>query len=153
MVVIGEDSRFWTHHGIDGAEIADALGLDQGRGPWGSARTLWQRRDRMRGASTITQQLAKNLYLSTSRSLPRKMKEAVTALRLELALPKTRILELYLNVAEWGPASGGPKRPAGPISGAGVPARRRSAAALAALPHRAVQIRGSGPNAPWPGAI
>ena len=57
----------------------------------------------MRGASTITQQLAKNLYLSPSRSLPRKVKEAVTALRLELALPKARILELYLDVAEWGP--------------------------------------------------
>jgi monofunctional biosynthetic peptidoglycan transglycosylase len=137
MVVIGEDSRFWTHHGIDGAEIADALGLDQGRGPWGSARTLWQRRDRMRGASTITQQLAKNLYLSPSRSLPRKMKEAVTALRLELALPKTRILELYLDVAEWGPGIWGAE--AASRAYFGVPASRldeRASAALAAtLPH------------------
>jgi monofunctional biosynthetic peptidoglycan transglycosylase len=55
-----------------------------------------------RGASTITQQLAKNLYLSSSRNPLRKVKEAVTALRLEAALSKDRILELYVNVAEWG---------------------------------------------------
>ena len=90
MVIIGEDSRFRTHHGIDLSEIADAL-------------RAWRQRDRLRGASTITQQLAKNLYLSSSRNPFRKVKEAVTALRLELALSKDRILELYLNVAEWGP--------------------------------------------------
>jgi monofunctional biosynthetic peptidoglycan transglycosylase len=106
MVVIGEDSRFWTHHGIDPAELRDALGLDRESGvaAW---RHAWERRSRLRGASTITQQLAKNLYLSPSRSLWRKAKEAVTALRLELALPKARILELYLNVAEWGPGTWG----------------------------------------------
>ena len=60
-------------------------------------------REGVRGASTITQQLAKNLYLSPSRSPLRKMKEAVTAYRLEQALGKKRILELYLNVAELGP--------------------------------------------------
>lgn len=103
MVIIGEDSRFWTHHGIDPAEVADALGLGHGRGFWASVRSAWKHRDRMRGASTITQQLAKNLYLSSARSVLRKAKEAVTALRLELALPKERILELYLGVAEWGP--------------------------------------------------
>jgi monofunctional biosynthetic peptidoglycan transglycosylase len=137
MVVIGEDSRFWTHHGIDPAELADALGLDRRRGVWGTVRTLWQRRDRMRGASTITQQLAKNLYLSPSRSLPRKLKEAVTALRLEVALPKKRILELYLNVAEWGPGVWGAQ--AASRTYFSVPASRldeRAAAALAAtLPH------------------
>ena len=137
MVVIGEDSRFWTHHGIDPAEMSDALGLDQHRGAWGAVRTVWQRRDRMRGASTITQQLAKNLYLSPSRSLPRKVKEAVTALRLELALSKARILELYLNVAEWGPGIWGAE--AASRAYFGVPASRlneRAAAALAAtLPH------------------
>ena len=106
MVVIGEDSRFWTHHGIDPAELRDALGLDRESGiP--ALRHAWERRSRLRGASTITQQLAKNLYLSPSRSLWRKAKEVVTALRLELALPKTRILELYLNVAEWGPGTWG----------------------------------------------
>jgi monofunctional biosynthetic peptidoglycan transglycosylase len=133
MVVIGEDSRFWAHHGIDPAELADALGIDRSRGAWASVRMLWRRRDRMRGASTITQQLAKNLYLSPSRSLPRKVKEAVTALRLELALPKNRILELYLDVAEWGPGVWGAQ--AASQAYFGVPASRldeRAAAALAA---------------------
>lgn len=137
MVVIGEDSRFWTHHGIDPVEMADAMGIDPSRGAWTSLRTLWRRRDRMRGASTITQQLAKNLYLSPSRSLPRKLKEAVTALRLELALPKHRILELYLDVAEWGPGVWGAQ--AASRAYFGVPASQlgeRAAAALAAtLPH------------------
>jgi len=102
MVIIGEDSRFRTHHGIDFAEIADALGVSHTSGLVGTARATWARRDRVRGASTITQQLAKNLYLSSSRSALRKIKEAVTAVRLELALPKDRILELYLAVAELG---------------------------------------------------
>src|SRR3989440_12528824 len=63
----------------------------------------WTRRDKLRGASTITQQLAKNLYLSPSRNPLRKLKEAVTAYRLEWALPKDRIMALYLNIAEFGP--------------------------------------------------
>jgi monofunctional biosynthetic peptidoglycan transglycosylase len=62
-----------------------------------------ERRDRMRGASTITQQLAKNLYLSPSRNPLRKLKEAAIAYRLEWTLGKRRILELYLNVVEFGP--------------------------------------------------
>jgi monofunctional biosynthetic peptidoglycan transglycosylase len=137
MVIIGEDSRFWTHHGIDPAELADALGLGHGRGVWGSASAAWRRRDRIRGASTITQQLAKNLYLSSARSILRKMKEAVTAVRLELALPKQRILELYLAVAEWGPGIWGAE--AASRAYFGVPAAalgESQAAALAAtLPH------------------
>jgi monofunctional biosynthetic peptidoglycan transglycosylase len=103
MVVIGEDSRFRTHHGLDFEEIRDALGLDRGAGVGQTVRTIWKRRDRLRGASTITQQLAKNLYLSPSRNPLRKVKEGVTALRLELALPKDRILELYCNLVELGP--------------------------------------------------
>src|SRR5204863_6376971 len=103
MVIIAEDSRFRSHVGIDPAEVADALGVDGAHGFWSAIRAAWQHRDRLRGASTITQQLAKNLYLSSSRSPIRKVKEAVTAWRLELALPKDRILELYLNLAEWGP--------------------------------------------------
>lgn len=103
MVVIGEDSRFQTHHGLDFEEIRDALGLDRGTGVGKVVRTLWSRRDRLRGASTITQQLAKNLYLSPSRNPLRKVKEAVTAVRLELALPKDRILELYCSLVELGP--------------------------------------------------
>src|SRR5207253_3335533 len=91
------------HHGIDPAEIADALGADRGGGLVGTVAAAWHNRERLRGASTITQQLAKNLYLSASRNPLRKLKEAVTALRLELTLPKDRILELYLATAEWGP--------------------------------------------------
>src|SRR3989442_15410786 len=86
IVIIAEDSRFKTHHGIDFIELRDA---------WTAGAH--------RGASTITQQLAKNLYLSPSRSIFRKLKEAVTALRLELALRKDRIMDLYLSTAEWGP--------------------------------------------------
>ena len=103
MVIVGEDWRFRSHHGIDFTEIADALGVGDGRGAWATLRSAWQHRDRLRGASTITQQLAKNLYLSPSRNPLRKIKEAMTAWRLELALSKDRILDLYVNVAEWGP--------------------------------------------------
>jgi monofunctional glycosyltransferase len=103
MVIIGEDSRFRTHHGLDFEEIRDALGLDQQSGFGATVRAIWIRRDRLRGASTISQQLAKNLYLSPTRNPLRKLKEAATALRLEGALSKDRILELYLNVVELGP--------------------------------------------------
>ena len=137
MVIIGEDSRFPTHHGIDLAEIADALGVDDAHGVWSAAGAAWRHRDRLRGASTITQQLAKNLYLSASRNPLRKVKEAATALRLELALSKDRILELYLNVAEWGPGIWGVD--AASRAYFGVPASRltqEQAADLAAtLPH------------------
>jgi monofunctional biosynthetic peptidoglycan transglycosylase len=124
IVIIGEDSRFRTHHGIDLSEIADAL-------------RAWRQRDRLRGASTITQQLAKNLYLSSSRNPLRKAKEAVTALRLELALSKDRILELYLNVVEWGPGIWGVD--AASRAYFGVPASRltaeQAAELVATLPH------------------
>src|SRR3989475_6249826 len=103
MVIIAEDSRFRSHVGIDLAEIADALGVDAAHGFWSAVGAAWRHRDRLRGASTITQQLAKNLYLSSSRNPIRKVKEAVTALRLELALLKDPILQLYLSVAERGP--------------------------------------------------
>jgi monofunctional biosynthetic peptidoglycan transglycosylase len=103
MVIIGEDSRFKTHHGVDFVEIGDALQITPHSRVWPVVQAVWRRRDRIRGASTITQQLAKNLYLSPSRNPLRKLKEALTALRLELALRKDRIMELYLNVVEWGP--------------------------------------------------
>ena len=110
--ITGEDARFWDHAGIDYVELRHALGYRHRRFAWDSTpdraelwravgRT-WQRRDALRGASTITQQVAKNLYLSPSRNPLRKVKEAVTAFRLELGLGKRRILELYLNVAELG---------------------------------------------------
>jgi monofunctional glycosyltransferase len=103
MVIIGEDSRFRTHHGVDLDEIRDALRLPPNTGFVVTVRTFWRERDRVRGASTITQQLVKNLYLSPSRNPLRKVKEIVTALRMEVALPKDRILELYLNLVELGP--------------------------------------------------
>ena len=111
-VVTAEDARFRQHGGIDWVEVRRALGYPRIRFAWSSpddradlARALGAasaRRQAMRGASTITQQLAKNLYLSPSRNPLRKLKEAVTAYRLERALGKDRILELYLNVAELG---------------------------------------------------
>lgn len=103
MVILAEDSRFRTHWGVDPTEMADAIGLPRNAGFREAVSTAWRRRDRIRGASTITQQLAKNLYLSPSRNPLRKVKEIATAFRLEGALSKDRILELYLNVAELGP--------------------------------------------------
>src|SRR5216117_39492 len=137
MVIIGEDSRFRTHHGIDPAEIGDALGLGRRKDAWGTIVASWRQRDALRGASTITQQLAKNLYLSSSRNPLRKLKEAITALRLELALSKDRILELYLSMAQWGPGLWGVDTASRAYFG--VPPSRldeAQAAALAAtLPH------------------
>src|SRR3989441_1747381 len=137
MVIIAEDSRFRSHIGIDPAEIADALGVDGAHGFRSAVGAAWRHRDRLRGASTITQQLAKNLYLSSSRNPIRKVKEAVTALRLELALSKDRILELYLSVAQWGPGIWGVD--AASRAYFGVPASHltaEQAAELAAtLPH------------------
>ena len=111
-VLTAEDARFREHGGIDWVEVRKALGYRRSRFTWSSAEDRTElgravsrarsRREAMRGASTITQQLAKNLYLSPSRNPLRKLKEAVTAYRLELALGKERILELYLNVAELG---------------------------------------------------
>ena len=112
-VMTGEDQRFREHHGIDWVNLRRALGYPRDGFEWGVARDrsdlaralgrVWGRRDALRGASTLTQQLAKNLYLSPSRNPLRKVKEAFTAYRLEAALPKDRILALYLNVAEMGP--------------------------------------------------
>jgi monofunctional biosynthetic peptidoglycan transglycosylase len=133
MAIIGEDWRFRMHHGVDFAELGDALGVESARGLWATARAAWQHRDRLRGASTITQQLAKNLYLSPSRNPLRKLKEAVTAVRLEAALSKDRILELYLNSVEWGPAVWGAAAASETYFGV-APARitEEQAAALAA---------------------
>lgn len=112
-VMAGEDQRFRDHGGIDWVSLRRALGYPRDGFAWGVARDrtdlrralgrAWERRNALRGASTLTQQLAKNLYLSPSRNPLRKVKEAVTAYRLEAALGKDRILELYLNVAEMGP--------------------------------------------------
>ncbi len=89
-VVAAEDASFFTHEGFDWEGIKDAALYDLEKG------------ELKRGGSTITQQLAKNLYLSPERSLFRKAHEALITRALEQHLSKERILELYLNVAEWG---------------------------------------------------
>jgi monofunctional biosynthetic peptidoglycan transglycosylase len=90
-LLLGEDSAFFGHRGIDLSEIPGAL------------VTNWQRGGAARGASTITQQLAKNLFLSRDKRLGRKLHELSLALLLESTLSKGRLLEIYLNVIEWGP--------------------------------------------------
>jgi monofunctional biosynthetic peptidoglycan transglycosylase len=94
-VVAAEDSRFWEHDGIDWVAIRTAALHD------------WDRRRILHGGSTITQQLAKNLYLSPARTPWRKLREWAIARQLEKELPKRRILELYLNVVEFGPRTYG----------------------------------------------
>ena len=90
-VLVAEDINFFSHHGFDWGEIGNAI-----------EETLGER-GRARGASTISQQLAKNLWLSPGQNPLRKAKEAMLTWQLEHALPKRRILELYLNVVEFGP--------------------------------------------------
>jgi monofunctional biosynthetic peptidoglycan transglycosylase len=89
-VVVAEDAGFYGHRGFDMEEMREAL------------KENWEAKRFVRGASTITQQLAKNLYLSTAKTPWRKIQEAWITVRLERDLPKSRILELYLNVVEWG---------------------------------------------------
>ncbi|MEK6321239.1 MAG: monofunctional biosynthetic peptidoglycan transglycosylase [Acidobacteriota bacterium] len=89
-VLAGEDSRFFDHAGFDWEEMRKALEED------------WNRGEFRRGASTITQQLAKNLFLSTSKNPIRKLHEALITKEMEWILGKRRILEIYLNVIEWG---------------------------------------------------
>ena len=89
-VVAAEDASFFTHEGFDWEGMKDAAIYDLEKG------------ELKRGGSTITQQLAKNLYLSSERSIFRKAREALITRSLEHHLSKERILELYLNVAEWG---------------------------------------------------
>ncbi|MGH9316194.1 MAG: monofunctional biosynthetic peptidoglycan transglycosylase [Thermoanaerobaculia bacterium] len=94
-VVAAEDPRFYQHDGVDWEAVRGALEKD------------WERRRLRLGASTITQQLAKNLYLSPARTPWRKLREWAITRRLEKALTKKRILELYLNVVEFGPRTYG----------------------------------------------
>jgi monofunctional biosynthetic peptidoglycan transglycosylase len=89
-VLIAEDDKFWTHEGFDYEAIQKAIEKDL------KAKKLKS------GGSTITQQLARNLFLTPEKSLIRKISEAVITWRMEKVLSKKRILELYLNVAEWG---------------------------------------------------
>ena len=89
-VLVAEDDAFFQHEGIDYVQLRKSIETDLARGR------------AVRGASTITQQLAKNLYLSPARDPLRKLKEWIIARRLEAALSKQRIFEIYLNVIEWG---------------------------------------------------
>jgi monofunctional glycosyltransferase len=89
-VLVAEDSLFWEHDGIDVEQLKESLQRDIQTGAFS------------RGGSTITQQLAKNLYLSPSKNPVRKLRELLIARRLEASLSKARIFELYLNVIEWG---------------------------------------------------
>ncbi len=89
-IIVAEDGTFYEHGGVDWYEVQESFerNLEEGRA--------------VRGASTITQQLVKNLYLSTSKNPLRKLKELIITLRMERILKKNRILEIYLNSIEWG---------------------------------------------------
>ncbi len=117
--MLAEDAAFFGHGGFDWREIRGAAEQNLKAG-----RTV-------RGASTITQQLAKNLYLGTERTYGRKLREAVLALKLERALSKRRILALYLNAVEWGPGIFGAEAAA--RHWFGLPASALDAAQAAAL--------------------
>lgn len=124
-VLVSEDNAFYEHEGFDVEGIRDALRRD------------WERRRFSHGGSTITQQLAKNLYLTPSKNPLRKLKEAVIAWRMEQELSKKRILEIYLNVVELGES----------VYGAEAAARHyfgKSASALS--PPEAALLAGALPN-------
>jgi monofunctional biosynthetic peptidoglycan transglycosylase len=121
-VVVAEDARFFEHDGVDWQAMR------------GAAEKNWERGKLKVGGSTITQQLAKNLYLSPARTPWRKLRELAIAKRLERELSKKRILELYLNVIEFGPRTFGVEAAARRYMG--EPARdlsRTQAATLAAI--------------------
>jgi monofunctional biosynthetic peptidoglycan transglycosylase len=121
-VISAEDGRFYQHHGIDWTEVQKVVDQDMEEGRLG------------RGGSTITQQLVKNLFLTTNRSVLRKGVEFTLAPLAEKILSKRRILELYLNVIEWGPGIYGAEAAA--HTWYGIPAARvdrEQAARLAAL--------------------
>ena len=90
-VILAEDSNFYKHEGIDVKAIKNAIKYDL------------EKKSFARGASTITQQVAKNLFLSREKTISRKIKEVILAKRMEQELTKGRIIELYLNVIELGP--------------------------------------------------
>jgi len=121
-VIASEDGRFCTHHGVDFQELRERID---------AADDISE----TRGASTITQQVAKNLFLWGGRSFVRKALEFPLALWIDLVLPKWRVLEIYLNIAEWGP-NGQFGAEAGSRYAFGKPARAlsaREAALLAAV--------------------
>jgi monofunctional biosynthetic peptidoglycan transglycosylase len=124
-VLVSEDINFFGHHGFEVAEIETALkdAIDEHEIP--------------RGASTITQQVAKNLWLSPSRNPLRKIKEAILTWQLERSVDKKRILEIYLDIAEFGPG----------IYGAEAASRRYFGKPAAELnEHEAAQLAAGLPN-------
>ena len=147
-VIVAEDYRFREHGGIDWVSLADEVEWsgdsdfswwsgDDRRALAEALRYVWSNRSDLRGRSTITQQLAKNLYYGTDRSLARKVMEFVVAGRLERRLGKDRILELYLNVAEWGPGVFGAEAAAQTYFGrsAASLSLEQAAALAGTLPH------------------
>ena len=119
-VLVAEDSAFWEHEGVDFEQIRASI------------QTGWEQGREIRGASTITQQLAKNLYLSPSRNPLRKLRELIIARRLEAALSKARIFEIYLNVIEWGDGIWGAEAAARRYFGISASALNREQSALLA---------------------
>lgn len=124
-VIIAEDDKFWRHEGFDFVAMQKALEKD-----------IAQKKIKA-GGSTISQQLAKNLYLTPSKNPIRKLKEAILTWRLERELSKKRIVELYLNVAEWGDGIFG-------IESAARHYYHKSAASLD--PHEAARLAAVLPN-------
>ena len=119
-VLVAEDDLFWQHEGLDLDQLQESLALDWARGRFS------------RGGSTITQQLAKNLYLSPSKNPLRKLRELLIARRLEVEVKKARILELYLNVIEWGDGIYGAEAAARAYFGVGAAELSPNQAALLA---------------------
>jgi monofunctional glycosyltransferase len=119
-VLVAEDDAFWDHEGVDVEQIRRSIEINLQRGA------------AVRGASTLTQQLAKNLYLSPSRDPLRKLRELIIARRLEAELSKARIFEIYLNVIEWGDGIWGAEAAARTYFGVPASALNASQAALLA---------------------
>jgi monofunctional glycosyltransferase len=133
-VLVAEDDAFWDHEGIDIEQIRRSIEINLERGA------------AVRGASTLTQQLAKNLYLSPSRDPFRKLRELIIARRLEAELSKARIFEIYLNVIEWGDGVWGAEAAARTYFG--VPARALSAPQAALLAGAIINPRVLNPARP-----
>ena len=133
-VVVAEDIDFFSHRGFATTEMKRAL------------EKAWEEKEAPRGASTITQQLAKNLWLSPTRNPLRKLKEAALTRQLERHLPKRRILELYLNVVEFGPGVWGCENAARRYFGkpASSLGEREAAQLAAALPRPSTWHPGAG---------
>lgn len=120
-VLASEDDRFYLHHGLDFIELQKAIERKQRGG-------------KLRGASTLTQQVVKNIFLWNGRSFVRKGLEAWLAILMDALLPKDRILDLYLNLAEWGPNAFGAEAGARAQFGKSAAAlSREEAARMAAI--------------------